>query len=271
MIEWDKVLTEDELQTAEILRFKIIDQKYIDLTRQSGEINFGCAEIYAKPPSDFSKGNYDKDEGLFARVSKDNHKYIKEQEDKYKHDLIKIENGKLIDLKLYSVMNIPTFCYYALFADDPEINYSVEQIVNEEATLHKLVIPFGNKIINDFSNGPFGIVWFQNNDDFYSSIKLTLGRENIFSILSKRIEYVDRIDKEWICPDDHPMELFYKDDSFSYQKEKRLIITDEIANFSASKVKNKVVKINISKENVYEVKSSSLEIAINYYTKLYES
>ncbi len=45
------------------------------------------------------------------------------------------------------------------------------------------------------------------------------------------MQYVNRENTEWYCDEDHPAELFYKDVSFRYQNEGRIIFPDDKFSF----------------------------------------
>ena len=245
-------LSEDELQNAEIMTFKIINSEYIESTSLSGNLYFGCAEYYAYQESTGNKGQGDKDEGLYARVRNNNLSYIKEQESLHGIDLVKIENGKFIDLKLKSVINMPVYCFYSINVSDPIVKYFDEsgETPKIRYRTYKFTIP--KVVFQDFSAESFGIMKFLNHTDLYLRIKKSLKAKGCERIIKTRIKYVNRERREWFCPENHPAELFYKDNSFSYQKEGRIVVADSKISFINEKYSSKkYIALNIG--NVAEI------------------
>lgn len=234
-----KPLSEDELQNAEIMTFKIINAEYIQSTILSGNIYFGCAEYYAYQELLGNKGQGDKDEGLYARVKKSNLSYIKEQEKLHGEDLVMIENGEFLDMKLKSVINMPIYCVYSINANDLGVKCFDEPGETPKIRYRTYKFDVSKEVFGDFSAENFGIMNFLNHTDLYLRVQKSLRSEGCKHILKTRIKYVDRVDKEWICAEDHPAELFYKDNSFSYQKEGRIVVTDRKISFISEKLSNK--------------------------------
>lgn len=237
---------EEVSQNAEIMTFKIINAEYIEDTMASGNIYIGCADYYAYQENTGNKGQGDKDEGLYARVRKENNSFITEQERLYGTDLVKIPNGDFLDLKLKSVINMPICCFYTINASDPIVSYFDEQgeTPNVKYRIYTFDIP--EKVLKDFSVDNFGIINFLNHTDLYVRIEKSLKAEGCRHFTKTRMRYVDRENKEWFCPENHPFELFYKDISFGYQREGRIIAHDRNVGFPYEKdAKKKVRQVNI--------------------------
>jgi hypothetical protein len=239
-------LSEDDLANAEIWTCKIINTTYITNTIASGNVYFGCAELYAYKGALGNKGQGDEDEGLYARVLRNNSMYLQEQQKIFGRDLVIIENGNFLDLKLRSVINMPLYCVYTINAKDSDVKYFDEpgETPNIFYRTYEFFVP--KIVFQDFSTDDFGIIKFINHTDLYSRIENSLQKIGCKTIERNRIRYVARENMEWICPDDHPHELFYKGDNFSYQKEGRIIVSDNVASFvNEEKVTNKYKAINI--------------------------
>lgn len=232
-------LLEDELQNPEIMTFKIINAEYIQSTILSGNIYFGCAEYYAYQEILGNKGQGDKDEGLYARIKNSNFLYIKEQEKLYGEDLITVENGEFLDLKLKSVINMPIYCVYSINANDLGVKCFNEPGETPKIRYRTYKFKISKEVFKDFSAEDFGILNFLNHTDLYRRIQKSLRSEGCKHILKTRIKYVNRVGKEWICPESHPAELFYKDNSFGYQKEGRIVVTDRKISFINEELSNK--------------------------------
>ncbi len=81
-----KLITAEEMKSAELISFKIMESRFIDNTIATENIYLGCADRYAYLHNT-NPGQGDKDEGLFARVHKDNIRFIAKQEKLHKNDL----------------------------------------------------------------------------------------------------------------------------------------------------------------------------------------
>ncbi len=261
------ILSESELEHAEIMTFKIINAAYIETTISSGNIYLGCAEYYAYQEILGNKGQGDKDEGLYARVKKSNFSFIKEQRELHGADLIEIANGEFLDLKLKSVINMPVYCFYSINAFDTGVKYFDEpgETPKIRYRTYKFTIP--KKVFQDFSAENFGIMNFLNHTDLYNRIEKSLKSEGCKHILKTRIEYVSRNGIEWVCPENHPAELFYKDDSFSYQKEGRIVATDSAISFINEKFSDKKYRVlnigdvkEIVQKNAIKIQDVRVEI-----------
>lgn len=225
------------------MTFKIINAQYIQSTILSGNIYFGCAEYYAYQEVLGNKGQGDKNEGLYARVKKDNLSYINEQERLYGEDLCKIENGDFLDLKLRSVINMPIYCFYSVNANDLGVKYFDEPGETLKVRYRTYKFNISKEVFKDFSAENFGMMNFINHTDLYRRIQNSLRSEGCKHILKSRIKYVNRVGKEWICPEGHPAELFYKDKSFGYQKEGRIVVTDRKISFINEEHSNKKYRV----------------------------
>lgn len=234
-----KILSKDELQNAEIMTFKIINAEHICSTIQSGNIYFGCADYYAYQEVLGNKGQGDRDEGLYARVKKSNLSYIKEQRRIHGADLIEYENAGFLDLKLKNVINMPVYCFYSINLTDPGVKYFDEPGETPKIRYRTCKFNIPKKVFEDFSAEKFGIMNFLNHTDLYLRIRKSLRIEGCKHTLKRKIEYVSRVGREWVCPENHPSELFYKDNSFSYQREGRIIVTDRKISFINEEFSNK--------------------------------
>jgi hypothetical protein len=248
-----KMFYEDELQNPELMTFKIIDAKYIASTMSSGSIYLGCADYYAyQEIKTGNKGQGDVNEGLYARVRKNNSSYINEQERLHGSNLLKIANDGFWDLKLHSVINMPVFCFYTINAFDPGVRYFYEpsQSLRVRYRTYQFMVP--QKVWQDFGSDNFSIIKFLNHTDLSSRIDLSLQAEGCQNTIKNRMKYVNRENKEWFCDEDHPAELFYKDASFSHQNEGRIIITDSKISFINEKdIDQKIRSLKIG--NVMEI------------------
>jgi hypothetical protein len=224
--------SEYELLSAELMTFKIIDANFIASTRSSGNIYLGCADYYAyQEIKTGNKGQGDINEGIYARVRKSNTSYINEQEKRYGADLVKIENDGFWDLKLYSVINMPVFCFYTINASDPGVSYFDESTESLKVKYRTYQFTVPQKVWLDFSSHNFSIIKFLNHTELSSRIDLSLRAKGCRNTIKNRVRYVNKENKEWFCEEDHPAELFYKDLSFSHQQEGRIIITDNKFSF----------------------------------------
>jgi len=170
-----------------------------------------------------------------------------------------------LDLKLKSVLNMPVFCFYTINANDPIVNYFDEpgESPNVKYRTYKFNIP--QKVLQDFSVDNFGIINFLNHTDLYTRIEKSLRAEGCNHFSKTRMQYVDRENKEWRCLENHPAELFYKDISFSYQKEGRIIVQDnKVSFFDKKDVKEKIrpVKIGDLTKIVAKVKIVDIRMEI---------
>lgn len=218
--------TEENLNSAELMTFKIIHSDHIDTTISSGNLYLGSAAYYAYKERTGNKGQGDKDEGLFARVYDDNMDYIKKQERRHGLDLLKISNGDFLDLKLHSVINMPVFCFYSINASDPEVRYYDEAGESPNIRYRTFNFSVEKRVLQDFGDENFGIINFLNHSDLYARIINTTR-----TLPPRKIIYEDREKREWCCKEQHPNELFYKDISFKYQKEARFIFIDKKISF----------------------------------------
>lgn len=226
------MFSEDELQTPELMTFKIIDAKYIASTMSSGSIYLGCADYYAHQEiKTGNKGQGDVNEGLYARVRKNNSSYINEQERLHGVDLLKIENNEFWELKLRSVINMPVFCFFTINAFDPGVRYFYERSGSLRVRYRTYQFAVPQKVWQDFGSDNFSIMKFLNHTDLSSRIDLSLKAEGCKDTVKNRMKYVNRENTEWFCDEDHPAELFYKDVSFIHQKEGRIIVTDRKFSF----------------------------------------
>lgn len=233
--------------------FKIMKYEYIKSTIEAGNIWFGCAELYADFETEKNKGQGDIDEGLYARVRKDNVTYIDAQRQQFADDLIEIPKGKFIDLKLRSVINMPVYCFYSMSASDPDVNhgYKPSETPGWSKRISKRNIP--DKVLQDFSGvDGFGVLNISDRERFIKSIA-NAARKEEHRITNGKIQYVDRENKEWFCPASHPGELLFKDNSFSYQSERRVIILDNgigFTHYEAEQVKTRSLHIPDLAENL---------------------
>jgi hypothetical protein len=231
--------TEDGFQKAEILSFKITNKKWIKSTIEMGEICLGCADFYSHPEEGTGKrGQYDKDEGIFARIHKDNVLKIKELERLYGNDLVTNPNGDFLDFKLKSVINMPIYCFYSANASQPDVGSSDKRDVSLIKGVKTFELKINKKVFHDFCDDDFdnfGMMIFLCHSVIRERIEDLLKAKKCTHVCEHRICYVDRRNKGWCCPEDHPNELFYKDISFSHQKEVRIIVKDRILLFPDQK------------------------------------
>ncbi len=235
-----KSMSAEELKSAALMSFKIIDSEFIDDTIATEKIYLGCADRYAYLGSCGNKGQGDKNEGIFARVPKNDVKFISDKEKLYKGDLIKCKNGEFIDLKLKSVINMPIYCFYTINALSPGISYQdLEWDGNDSDGFDRIYnIPISEKVLGDFSNsGSFALINFLNHAEISNLIESAIRKDGIGKTLQNKIHYVNRQNVRWECLDPHPQELFYKDEEFSYQSERRIIVLDDKMNFMNQKNK----------------------------------
>jgi hypothetical protein len=240
-------MKESEISNDEILSFKILPSEYADSTIK-GNIYLSCADFYAyQHETSGNMGQGDKDEGLFARVFKNNIEYIKEQRSRHKSDLLENEHGKFVDLKLKSVINIPVYCFYSVNATSPNVTHE-DRLFEKSGVYHrsyKVLIP--KRVLQDFSNsGTFSVLSFLNHSELSKLIMIAAQKEGSTRMLRDRIHYVDRKDKEWFCPiDQHPGELFFKDIAFNYQSEGRIVLDDGFDFVGYAEVLKKFHPLNI--------------------------
>ncbi|MCW6110088.1 hypothetical protein [Clostridium sporogenes] len=247
------MLTTEELKRARIESFKIIKQVYGKSSYNSNKIYFSCASNYAQIKN---KGQGDIEEGLYARVHKDNHKYIDEQIKKYGSDLLQISNGDFVDLKLKSVMNMPVFCLFSIKGDNQCVSFKEmpAYFLKKPRIIHKYIFKINKKIFLDFIVDEDGkvkdkpsILAYLSLDKLLKEIKnsfLYLGYDSE-EIINRDINYINRTNCEWFCPEDHPYELFYKSkEDFKYQHEHRIIIRDRNVNL-IDREKDKVFLLHL--------------------------
>lgn len=194
---------------------------------EQGVLCFSCAETWANITN---IGQGDPDEGMFARLPREDSR-IAEYEKMYRNNLLKVENGEFVDLKLKTVMRLPAFCFYSLKIRDVECELK-EGVQRVSSTLPA-------DIFKDFANGktkseiqllpqgeqPAFIAVYDTEQFKYSIVKalLNLGvKQN--DILPHHVTYVDRQNREFISQALQPNELFIKDKAFEYQNETRIVV-----------------------------------------------
>lgn len=229
------MLTTEELKRARIESFKIINQVHGKSSYRNKKIYFSCAANYAEIKN---KGQGDVEEGLYARVHKDNYTYIDQQIRKHGSNLLQISNGDFVDLKLKSVMHMPVFCLFSIKGDNPYVSFKEipAYFLKKPRIIHKYTFKINKKFFHDFIVDENGKVKDMPSILSYLSLDILLKEiKNSFSyigydskdIINDDIHYINRTNCEWFCPEDHPYELFYKSKmDFEYQHEHRIVIRD---------------------------------------------
>lgn len=225
----------------------IMAQKIITCDKSKFDPNIaylGCASKYVNIPN---KGQGDPEEGLYARIRKDNVSTLKEEQNKYKENLLIIPNGDFIDLKLKTTMNMPFYCCYGLRPTDCVISKTpyIQPYINSlniddmfKNIIKGIPIPNVYEITyeKEISKQIFDDFRTSNQEPLHSIIFLhpNLIKNDIVDFLKipsseclyRHIKYIPRQNTEWYCPEEHPNELFYKEKSlYSHQHELRFVIT----------------------------------------------
>lgn len=269
----------DQLENAEILSFKIIQNKYIETTIKEGKICLGCADFYSyQEKISRKRGQGDKDEGVFARIHEKNVLKIDELKRLYGTDLKTKRNGEFLDFKLRSVINMPIYCFYSINASDRDVDYS-DHCESPEEFVRTFKFKIPKKVFEDFIGDGFenfGIMKFKNHTNILSIVADSLTTKGCTQELKEhRINYVVREKIEWCCPEDHPMELFYKDISFGHQKEARIIVQDSMVRF-ADQVDEKNKTLVLENRDVKElverqpIKADDIYVEIPVTIKKYD-
>lgn len=192
-----------------------------------GELYFSHPKIWAGLSN---KGQGDRYEGVFATLHQNDKESLKRYKAKYKNDLIIEKENQLLLLKLKSVSNMPTFCYYSL----KNKNYIISDTL-QEGTIH-----ISGKYFSDFKytdseedlneiaydDRPC-FVLIQNPDLFLKNIKLELKSlgVNPNEVFEYNIKYKNIWNKyNYRTKEKHPEELSFKDTYFKYQEETRIVI-----------------------------------------------
>jgi hypothetical protein len=146
---------------------------------------------------------------------------------------------------------MPVFCCFTINASDPDVSYVNKPTESPDVTyrIYQFTVP--RKVWQDFGDGNFSIVKFLNHTELSSRIDSSLEAKGYKNSIKNRVTYVNREKVEWFC-EDHPAELFYKDITFSHQKEVRIVIPDDKFSFITEKDRDKKYRpLNIG--NVMEI------------------
>jgi hypothetical protein len=217
------------------IAIKILKRKYAEEMIEHGRILFNCAENWSNIKS---KGQGDKNEGIFGRLINDKYLNINELKNKYNENLVIKRSNKYVTIKRKDVCRLPLYCYYVL----KNLKWKSKYAINENLLKGKATIP--NYYINDFykCNKIFNEKDYNNtkNEDrptiviikepklFEEKIIQTL-TNNLFidknNVLNNYISY-RKCNNDIFIDNNHPYELFKKDNCFSYQLEQRFVIND---------------------------------------------
>ena len=146
---------------------------------------------------------------------------------------------------------MPVFCFYTINASDPGVSYINEPTESPKVNyrIYQFAVP--QKVWQDFGSDNFSIIKFLNHTELSSRIDFSLETKGCENPIKNRVKYVNRENMEWFC-EDHPTELFYKDITFSHQKEGRIVIPDSKFSFIKEKDRGKKYRpLNIG--NVMEI------------------
>ncbi|MED4063169.1 hypothetical protein [Priestia megaterium] len=216
-------------EESSLLLFKFSDYKWLKLIKE-GNINFSCPGNYidiAKRTGNNEQG--DVDEGVFARLKKDDPKIGKAAK-KLKDDLEIIdEHNGYVKLRRRSSYFIPTFCFYSYRGSD--LLNSSQDFSGYQQIPHW----FDDRMYKSF--GQFLIRNVLNNDSYPASLmihvkpfklrlQLAMCRQGI-NFKMGNVNYTEfEKDEFYIEPDEKRSELFYKFPQYSYQKEARICLYD---------------------------------------------
>ncbi len=246
---------------------------------------FGTALKYILIGQNGKTGQGDINEGLLARYKMDNkkgQKRIERYKSRFGNDIIIRERNGFREVFRKSSLLTAMGCFYNL-------NEDVMQYIPNDATECEVEISgvLNRILFNDFIGDgkikieDIKIINYQNAKNIYSCVEDGLKKYGIGrpKIIMKEVKYCKIKNSEWECCDYltgedqkwcYP-ELFYKDESFSYQKEKRIIVcSDGLQLYSRFFVINNLyipgcfdhlhILIDIKEQQVFETHNPELEM-----------
>jgi len=231
-------MNEDEVafDGSSFLALKCIKRKYAELMVNQGSIRFSLPQKWVNMDlNDGNRGQGDRFEGIFEVINNSNESKHKSLLRKYGNNLSYLAEGVFNYYRLLTTMQNPTYCFYTLKDTHLKGAKPIEgfQDFNIEIP-KKLFLDFatdsGIRCIEDWrktkeEEQPVLVV-VRNTERFYMSLAQACKDLGIMrsSYLAHNIDYISIQGSEFVCPKNHPQELFYKDISFDYQCETRIVI-----------------------------------------------
>lgn len=277
----DQIFNESQLSNFNIAAVKIVPNKD---EIKADKFMFGSALKYIFIGQKGKTGQGDINEGLIARYKIDNKsglKRIEQYKSRFGNDIIIREKNGFREVFRKSSLLTAMGCFYNLNEDvtkyipDDTENFVVE--INEV---------LNNLLFKDFigdgkiKSKDLKVINYQNARNIFCCIEDGLKKYGIdrSEIFMKEVKYCKIKDSEWECCDylnfedlPYPPELFYKDESFTHQKEKRIIIcSDKFRLYSQFSMNNNLflpgcfdrlhILIEIKEQDILETHNPEMEI-----------
>lgn len=223
-----KVLTSKDLKGADLFRFKFQQYNFAKNSFNKHEYYFSCPQKWIDAGRNGNKGQGDVDEGLYARIKKTSAEKLKNIRDKYP-ELIEYENNKYIDFKLKRALFYPTLCYYTVLANSNSVKILEPNILHRDKYLCTMEIDIEHQFFKDFTANSieeYGMLQFIDHESFILDLINGINKQGFHCIEAKKIEYVDRKNKEWIGEGNPENAIFYKGIEYAHQEEFRVVIKD---------------------------------------------
>lgn len=208
----EKALRES-LSSNIIGMFKIFDEIYTDSYKK--EIFFSKIKTWYEGDN-LKIGQYDKYEGIFARIHKSHYDKILNLEKKERNFIKKLDG----DYWIYR--NKETIDYFASCFYIGKIKNASIKKVKKGKNKYEIKYKTPYQYINNLTkSNKYGIFYVSDPTEFINA----LDKINNISTIRCCIYYNIPLNKDWICPLEHPFELFYKQDNSIYkeQNEYRII------------------------------------------------
>ncbi|MDD3186329.1 MAG: hypothetical protein PHT76_13620 [Anaerostipes sp.] len=222
---------------------KCMEKRWIDEIYKKGNIRLSCPGKWVQYEIDNGIGRGDKYEGTFEIQTKDLRNCEKLKR-KYGNNLIQRVGDNHTYYQLHTVLGCPTFCFYTIEDSDIQIQgevlkegiYEAEFLISGEfyqdfakgKGISKEVI---EKLPEDEQPAVL-IIAEENIDIFLNKVRDALKTQydlcdNNILIDRVKYEYDRQGQSDFLCLDNHPYELFYKNKELAYQNEARIVVNSK--------------------------------------------
>lgn len=214
--------------------FRCTEYQYAELLRKQGTIKFNTPAKWIELEQTEGKGRGDSQEGIFAHLSFNDYDSIANCQTLRSNIKGKTEY-QMSSLRSDSILQLPCFCLFGLH------NTLFSEIMVDKEMIQHYTYTVRKNYFNDFSNQitketlhlipesekPV-LVIITNPLEFINRIKNQLIKLGFSEdeILMFPVKYIDK-NCSFIITEKFPGELFYKDNSFSYQNEVRIVINSK--------------------------------------------
>lgn len=219
--------------------FRCTERKYAEEMLNNGTIKFNTAKKWIEYEKQEGKGRGDLMEGAYAACnSLDFNQYSILKNLRKEVIIEQFANQKLF--KDSDVLNLPAFCMFGV--NDNNFNEKVVEEYSGEILDKSIVV---QQYFKDFLNGKSKfenetdkyenqcvLVIIENPSEFFELIYKYFEKQGITrdEVIIQPVQYIEKTNP-FLISNPKPLELFYKDNSFKYQSEIRIVLNSKNKNY----------------------------------------